>query len=125
MMECAKDQGQLIGSFSEALLIANAYRGELLGLIAIHLILLSINRMHSNLSTSNKVVLDYLGALKRVTYSPPYRVLFCCQHSDILKNILANLRGLSFTTFYSHLKAHNDDSVSFAKLSRKAQLNCI
>jgi hypothetical protein len=60
MMECAKDQGRLIGSFSEALLVANAYRGELLGLIAIHLILLSINRMHSNLSRSVKVVLDYL-----------------------------------------------------------------
>jgi hypothetical protein len=30
-----------------------------------------------------------------------------------------------FTTFYSHVKAHQDDWALFSKLSRKAQLNCI
>ncbi len=33
--------------------------------------------------------------------------------------------GLSFTTYYSHIKAHQDDRELFSKLSRKAQLNCI
>ncbi len=28
-------------------------------------------------------------------------------------------------TYYSHVKAHQDDNVAFAKLSRKSQLNCI
>jgi hypothetical protein len=54
-------------SFLDALLVANAYRGELLGLMAIHLILLSIDRVHSNLSGSVEVVSDCLGALKQVT----------------------------------------------------------
>ncbi len=34
-------------------------------------------------------------------------------------------RGLTFTTYYSHVKAHQDNKDLFAKLSRKAQLNCI
>ena len=52
VMECSKGQGRIVGSFSEALLVANAYRGELLGLLAIHLILLSINKQHRDLSRS-------------------------------------------------------------------------
>ncbi len=55
MVECAKRQGRLIGSFLEALLVANASRGELLGLMAIHLILLGINRVHGDLLGSIEV----------------------------------------------------------------------
>jgi hypothetical protein len=70
-------------------------------------------------------VSDCLGALKRVTYLPSYRIPSRCRHSDILKTILVHCRGFSFTTYYSHVKAHQDDNVTFAKLSRKSQLNCI
>jgi hypothetical protein len=64
VLKCAKGWGQLIGSFLDAQLVANAYRGELLGLMAIHLILLSINRVHCDLLGSVKVVSDHLGAFK-------------------------------------------------------------
>jgi hypothetical protein len=52
VLKCSKGQGRVIGSFLEALLVANTYRGELLGLLAIHLILLSII----------KSISSYLGA---------------------------------------------------------------
>ncbi len=96
--------------------IANAYRGELLGLMAIHLILLSMNKIYSNLPGSMEIISDCLGALKQVTYLPPYRIPSCCRHSDILKTILVHRRGLSFTTYYSHVKAHQDDMVSFVEV---------
>jgi hypothetical protein len=73
-IKCAKGQGPLMGSFSDTLLVANAYRGELLGLMAIHLILLTIDRVHSNLLGSVEVVSDCLEALKQVTNLPPYRL---------------------------------------------------
>ncbi len=117
--------GRIVGSFLESLLIANAYRGELLALIVIHWILLSINNLHRNLAGSVEIVSDCLGALKRVTYFPLYRIPSQCRHSDILKNILVHCKDLSFTTYYSHIKAHQDNNVSFDMLSRKAQLNCI
>jgi hypothetical protein len=125
VMECSKGRGRIVGSLSEVLSAANAYRGELLGLMAIHLILLSVNKLHRNLSGSVEVVSDCLGALKRVTNLPPYRIPSRCRHSDILKTILVHCRELSFTTHYSHIKAHQDDNTTFAQLSRKAQLNCI
>ncbi len=46
VIECTKEHGRVVVSFLGALLVANAYRGELLGLMAIHLILLSINKIH-------------------------------------------------------------------------------
>ncbi len=44
VLECSHGRGQIIGSFKEAPKAANAYRGELLGLMAIHLLLVSVNR---------------------------------------------------------------------------------
>jgi hypothetical protein len=93
--------------------------------MAIHQILLSINKIHCNLSGCVEIVSNCLGALNRVTYLPPYRIPSRCRHSDILKNILIHCRDLTFTTYYSDIKAHQDDNMSFDKLSRKAQLNCI
>jgi hypothetical protein len=107
------------------LIVANAYRGELLGLMAIHLILLSINKIHCNLTGGMEIVSDCLGTLKRVPSVPPYRIPSCCRHSDILKNLLVNCQNLSFTVYYSHMKAHQDNTKSFKELNRKAQLNCI
>ncbi len=125
VLECSKGQGCIYGAFTEATRVANAYRGELLGLLAIHLILLSVNKVNQQLSGSVEIVSDCLGALKRVTFLPLYRIPLWCRHSNILKTILAHCCGLSFTTYYLHIKAHQDDNASFNKLSRKAQLNCI
>jgi hypothetical protein len=125
VMEYSKGQGRIVGSFLEVLLVANAYRGKLLGLMAIHLIFLSENKLHSDLSGSVEIVSDCLGVLKRVRYLPPYHIPSRCRHSNILKTILIHCQNLSFTIYYLHIKVHQDDNKTFAQLSRKAQLNCI
>jgi hypothetical protein len=61
ILECSKRQGRIVGTFSEGLLVANTYRGELLGLMAIHLILLSVNKLHRDLLGSIEIVSDGLG----------------------------------------------------------------
>ncbi len=93
--------------------------------MATHLIILSVNKMNPKLSGSMEIVLDCLGALKRVTYLSLYRIPSRCCHSDILKTILVHCHGLTFTTYYLHIEARQDNNVLFSKLSRKAQLNCI
>ncbi len=125
VLECGKGQGWVIGSFSESLAVANAYQGELLGLMAIHLLLLSVNKIHPTLEGSVEIFSDCLGVLNHVSYLPPYRISSRCWHSDILKKILVHYRDLSFVTYYSHIKAHQDDQTSFQNLCRKAQLTCI
>jgi hypothetical protein len=123
VLECAKGCGKFIGSFSESTLAANTYIGGLLGLMAIHLLLVSVNRVHNTLVGSGEVVSHCLGALKRVVHLPPYQIPSCCKHSDILKNLLVNCQDLTFTLYYLHVKAHQDDNVPFDKLSWKLQLN--
>jgi hypothetical protein len=93
--------------------------------MAVHLILLSVNKIHPQLPGCAKIVSDCLGALKRVLKLPPYRIPSRCHHSDILKNILVHCRGMTFMLEYVHVKAHQDDNSSFNKLSRNTQLNCI
>ena len=71
-----------------------------------------------------EIVSDCLGALKRVMYLPSIGSLHSAA-SNILKTILVHYRSLSFTRYYLHIKAHQDNEDSYSKLSRKAQLNCI
>ncbi len=125
VVECAKGGGKIIRTFSESTLAANVYRGELLGLMAIHLLLVSVNRVHNTLVGSVEVVSGCLGALKRVVHLPPYWIPLHCKHSDILKNIPVNCQDLTFTLYYLHVIAHQDDNVAFNKLSQKSQLSCI
>ena len=125
VLECAKGRGRIVGSFSEQLDLANAYQGELLGLMAIHLILPSVIKIHPMLKGRVEIISDCLGALNRVSYLPLYRIPSQCRHSDILKNILVNCRDLSFARYYLHIKTHQDNQTSFQNLNRKAQLHCI
>jgi hypothetical protein len=90
VLECMKGRRKMIGSFSEPTLAANAYRGELLGLMAIHLLLVSVIRVHNTLVGSVEVVSDCLGALNHMVHLPPYWIPLRCKHLDILKNILVN-----------------------------------
>ena len=49
VFECSGGRGRIIGSFSEGSSAANAYRGELIGLMAILLILLAVNTIDKTL----------------------------------------------------------------------------
>jgi hypothetical protein len=102
---------------------AGSYQGELLGLIAIHLILCGVNVVSLNLRGSALILSDCLGALKKVEDFPPYSIPTQCSHPDILKNIMVNCSDLSFSRHYSHVKAHQDNHRAYSDLPREAQLN--
>jgi hypothetical protein len=109
ILECTRHRGMLVGSFPEASKAASAFRGELLGLMAIHLLLLAVNTVSPGLSGRVKIYLDCLGALGRTAELPPYRIPTRCKHSNVLKMILVNCGGLSFHREYIHVDAHLDD----------------
>jgi hypothetical protein len=47
ILKCSKRRGKIVSAFLESIHVANAYRGKLLGLVAIHLIIVSVNKMNS------------------------------------------------------------------------------
>lgn len=65
-----------------------------------------------------------MGVLNKVEHLPPRRIPSKCRHSDILKNIMLNCSDLSFKRIFSHVRAHQEDTIAWEKLSREAQLNC-
>jgi hypothetical protein len=65
---------------------AASYCGELLGLMAIHLILQGINIVSQGLQGLVHIWSDCLGALDKVENLPPYRIPSQCSHSNILKH---------------------------------------
>jgi hypothetical protein len=91
--------------------------------MAIHLILLAINEVNPGLNGSVHIYSDCLGALDKVKNLPPSRIPSGLAHSDVLKNILVNCSNLSFVRMYSHVKAHQDNTVAYQDLTRPAQLN--
>jgi hypothetical protein len=123
ILECTRHQGMLVGSFPEAFKAANAFQGELLGLMAIHLLLLAVNTVSPGLAGWVKIYLDCLGALGRTAELPPYCIPTRCKHSDVLKMILGTCGGLSFHREYIHVEAHQDDLKRWEDLLREAQLN--
>jgi hypothetical protein len=123
VLECTKGRGRVWCSFPEASQVACSYRGELIGLMAIHLILLAINEVNPGLKGFIHIYSDCLGALEKVKNLPPTRIPSRLAHSDVLKNILVNCSDLSFDHFYLHVCAHQDDKEEYHNLSRPSQLN--
>ena len=128
ILECKEGTGRIVGSFPESSKVANAYKGELLGLMAIHLILLAANKVWPTLQGRAKIYSDCLGALQKITtYTtlPPHRIPSRCRHSDVLKNVMVSCASLMFRVEYEHVDSHQDGGKYFALLKWPAQMNCI
>ncbi len=107
--ECTQGRGCAVGAFLEASAADNAYHGELLGLLVVHLLLLAVNTLSPGLGGRVKIYSNCLGALGHVAELPPYRIPTRYRHSDILKTIKVNCDGFSFHWEYIHVEAHQDD----------------
>jgi hypothetical protein len=124
VLECTHSRRHLWGSFVERTTDACSYRGELLGLMAIHLILLAVNECNKDLCGLVHIYSDCLGALDKVKNLPPHQIPTRCGHSDVLKTIMVNCSNLTFSRVFSHVRAHQDNNISYRDLCRPAQLNC-
>ena len=93
--------------------------------MAIHLILLAVNKVSSTLQGRAEIYSECLGALGNVATIPTNQIPCLCKNSDILKKIMVNCQKLTFACSYSHVKAHQYDDMVYQYLSRPYQLNCI
>jgi hypothetical protein len=124
ILECTQGRSRLTGAFLEQTIAACSYRGGLPGLMAIHLILLSVNRITPTLTGSAHRYSDCLGARDKIQCLPPHCIPSKCQHLDVLKNVMLHCSTMSFTQLFSHVSAYQDDQTKFNNFLREAQLNC-
>jgi hypothetical protein len=113
IFECTKKRDRMAGTFPEQTAEAGSHRGELIVLLTIHLILHSINKTAPDLTGSVHIYSDCLGALNKVQNLPPHLIPSKCSHSDVLKNIMIHCSSLSFTRIFSHVSAHQDNTIFF------------
>jgi hypothetical protein len=124
IMECSESLERLTLSVIDTSPSASAFRGELLGLLAIHLILHSIQATSIELTGSAQIHSDCTGALRTVSSLPTSGIPPKWRHADILTilSIYGKTPGITLT--FHHVKAHQDDGTQWQHLSRISQLNC-
>ena len=123
IFECTHGTGRLIGSFPETNVSANAYCVELLGLMAIHLILWGVNGMAPALGGLVTIIYNCLVEIGRVENLPPYRITSRYEQSDIIKNILVSCSDMTFQRVFEYVDAYQDDRGAYEQLKRPEQLN--
>lgn len=121
ILYCAVTKRSLHGAFTEKSKGAGSYRGEQLGMLAIHILLLTAEE-HFELFSPANVCCDNLGTIH--TFSRKYaRVSSSAKNNDILR-VLRKIQSKSkLAPNLSHVKAHQDDRLRYDSLSIEAKLN--
>lgn len=123
VFDCQDGGGRILGKMVEGSKDACACRGELLGLLAIHLILLAANKRKPDLTGRVRIISDCLGALGRVVSLPGDRLPSGTKHSDIQNILMVHFQSFSFECIYEHVEAQQDEEKAYHGLPREAQLN--
>jgi hypothetical protein len=111
-------------SFCECNKYAGSYRGELLGLLAIHVFLLAITEFYDlQLPSLGTIACDNLGGLNK-SKERRRKVPSNHKHADILRSLRrvhARLRG---RLTYKHVYGHQDRRKTWNQMSLLERLNC-
>jgi hypothetical protein len=78
ILECSRGRGTITGSFTERSEDACAYQGEIMGLMAIQLILAGVDRFTEEQQGKVDIHCDCLGALGMVENIPKTRIPTHC-----------------------------------------------
>ena len=123
-MVCTTCHRTLRGSFYEISRSAGSYRGELLGLVAIHTFATAIAQHFLLEDIRGVMSCDNMAALNQATKSRK-RVGAGIKHSDLHRTI-RTLKTLTRTSFqYKHVKAHQDKLKPWSELTLSEQLNVL
>lgn len=115
---------RLAGSFSEYSSSAGSYRGELLGLCAINVLLLALSKAGSITNRPPITIwCDNKGAVSRASDNSR-RIKSGRSCADILRVLCILRMELPMTDAFIHVASHMDDKLSWEQLSLEQQLNC-
>jgi endonuclease/exonuclease/phosphatase family metal-dependent hydrolase len=119
---CAETRKWCKGELVEHSIWANSYRGEQLGMLAIHLLLLTIEEHYGEELSNANIFCDNKGTIH--TFSKEYkRVSNTAKNNDILRTLRRIQQLSSLTHKLNHVKAHQDDTSRYDNLSLESKLN--
>jgi len=124
LVYCTKRKRKLYGSFFERSPKAGSYRGELLGLLAIHTLIAALEQFYSLPATTNKVCCDNQGALYK-SKQRRRRIPVGASQADIKRAFRNVTNGLKATLVYEWVESHQDRYKLWWQLPIEQQLNCL
>jgi hypothetical protein len=122
MIVCTKSHKTLRGSFYEISHSASAYRGELLGLVALHTLVWGIVTFYNLDAAKGLIVCDNEGALYKSSYRP-LRIKNGAKQADLLRALRSLKLHKQFQFRYQHVDSHQDKYKTWRQLSLLEQLN--
>ena len=105
--------------------IQNSYRSELLGLLGILEELVYLCQSENIQSGSCTIFCDGVSALHMVEFANTENIHPNFSNSDILSACAKLNNKIPLELRYEHIKGHQDDNISFDRLSIPAQLNVL
>ena len=124
LLYCTESKHKLYGSFYERSPRAGSYRGELLGLLAIHVLVGALEAYFNIPTRGGKICCDNQGALSK-SAEMRRRIPVGAAEADI-KRAFRNVKtGLKATFHYEWVESHQDRYQLWSQLPLEQQLNCI
>jgi hypothetical protein len=122
VLVCTSSRQMIRGCFFEDSPKASSYRGELLGLTAIHHLVAYALEFYDHSTASGTMHCDNKGALHQASLKR-CRVRNNSKHADLLRNLRYIKGKFKFDVTYHYVKAHQDDVHAFEDLPLIQQLN--
>jgi hypothetical protein len=112
------------GSFCEVNAAAGSYRGELLGLLAIHVFVLAVCEFYGcNEGPKGLVACDNLGGLNK-SKERRKKIPSGAKHADILRSLRRVHARLKGRLQYQHVYGHQDRRKTYTQMTLLERLNC-
>ena len=124
IVHCTASGRRLSCSFYERSPAASSYRGELLGLCAIHLFLLALTTFYELPHCHTAIHCDNKGALRQSSWKRR-RVKTGAACADLLRSLRSTKQALDVDIVYHHVNSHMDRYLLWHQLSLAQQLNCM
>ncbi len=121
---CTKTRRLLRGSFFKISLKAGSYRGELLGLVALHTFVMAVAKFYRLDLACGKICFGNVSALGQSSKSRK-RVSSGIKHSDLHHTIRTIKCMVKFRMTYSQVRTHQDRILPWSMLTLEQQLNVL
>ena len=124
LIYCRKTKDRLMGSFFECSPKAGSYRGELLGLLALHTLIAALVEYYQLPACVDKICCDNITALNKSKVRRTH-ISTGASQADILSSLRNIKSNLKHSLVYEWVAAHQDDVKKWDQLTLEQQLNCM
>ena len=119
---CTRSKHLIKGSFFERSMSASSYRGELLGMVAIHALVATAAEVYNLRANKGSIHCDNMGALGKAR-AHGRRVKSSLRQGDLVRAIRSMKQGLFLQLRYQYVKSHQDDNTRWEHLPLDQKLN--